>query len=140
MASDLRGAIRAGFVRTLSPDRHAYHFVEYGLLQGTAPGMTKSHLPLGTPVQEEKGRAPNRSTAPQLLSSLGLPGRRANRVPLARLLFILVFLVCAIYMATDLKRSWAPEDEGTLGQSAERVLQGELPQRDFDDVYTGGLS
>jgi len=27
-----------------------------------------------------------------------------------------------------------------LGQSAERVLHGELPQRDFDDVYTGGLS
>jgi len=31
-------------------------------------------------------------------------------------------------------------DEGTLGQSAERVLHGELPHRDFDDVYTGGLA
>src|SRR5581483_8362216 len=30
--------------------------------------------------------------------------------------------------------------EGLLGQTAERVLSGELPHRDFDDVYTGGLS
>ncbi len=37
-------------------------------------------------------------------------------------------------------RGWIPHDEGTLAQSAERVLQGELPHRDFDDVYTGGLS
>ena len=37
-------------------------------------------------------------------------------------------------------RGWVPHDEGVLGQSAERVLDGQLPQRDFDDVYTGGLS
>jgi hypothetical protein len=33
-----------------------------------------------------------------------------------------------------------PFDDGTLAQSAERVLQGQLPHRDFDDVYTGGLA
>ena len=42
-------------------------------------------------------------------------------------------------MATHLKRGWVETDEGTLGQSAERVLEGQLPHRDFDD-YTGGLT
>jgi hypothetical protein len=51
-----------------------------------------------------------------------------------------VFLVCALYMARELKRGWIPWDEGTLAQSAERIRQGEMPHRDFDDVYTGGLS
>jgi hypothetical protein len=31
-------------------------------------------------------------------------------------------------------------DDGLLAHSAERVLQGDLPHRDFDDVYTGGLA
>jgi hypothetical protein len=39
-----------------------------------------------------------------------------------------------------LDRGWVPHDEGTLAQSAERWLQGELPHRDFDEIYTGGLS
>ena len=33
-----------------------------------------------------------------------------------------------------------PHDEGAIGQSAERVLEGQLPHRDFDELYTGGLS
>jgi hypothetical protein len=37
-------------------------------------------------------------------------------------------------------RGWVPTDEGVLAHSAERVLHGELPHRDFDDVYTGGLA
>jgi hypothetical protein len=37
-------------------------------------------------------------------------------------------------------RGWVPHDEGTFGESAIRVLAGEMPHRDFDDVYTGGLS
>ena len=36
-------------------------------------------------------------------------------------------------------RGWYPHDEGTLGQAAERILRGEIPHRDFDDPYTGGL-
>jgi hypothetical protein len=42
--------------------------------------------------------------------------------------------------ARHVKRGWVPHDAGALGQSAERVLAGELPHRDFDDVYTGGLT
>lgn len=37
-------------------------------------------------------------------------------------------------------RGWYPHDEGTLGQSAERILRGQIPHRDFDDPYTGGLA
>ncbi len=37
-------------------------------------------------------------------------------------------------------RGWIHHDAGLLGHTAERVLQGELPHRDFDDVYTGGLA
>jgi hypothetical protein len=33
-----------------------------------------------------------------------------------------------------------PGDTGTLAHAAERVLDGELPHRDFDDPYSGGLS
>ena len=33
-----------------------------------------------------------------------------------------------------------PWDDGTLAQSAQRVLLGELPHRDFAELYTGGLS
>ena len=37
-------------------------------------------------------------------------------------------------------RNWIPLDEGVLAHSAEHVMAGQLPQRDFSDVYTGGLS
>jgi hypothetical protein len=37
-------------------------------------------------------------------------------------------------------RGWYPHDEGVLGQSAERILRGQIPHRDFDDPYTGGLA
>ena len=42
-------------------------------------------------------------------------------------------------MARHLYTGWFPHDDGSLAQSAERVLEGQLPHRDFDDIYTGGL-
>ena len=50
------------------------------------------------------------------------------------LLFLVVFLLSALYAAKDLKRGWHPSDEGIFGQSAERVLQGELPHKDFNEI------
>jgi hypothetical protein len=35
--------------------------------------------------------------------------------------------------------SWVPSDEGILAQAAERVMRGELPHRDFVDLWSGGL-
>ncbi|HET7295768.1 MAG TPA: glycosyltransferase family 39 protein, partial [Gemmatimonadales bacterium] len=52
----------------------------------------------------------------------------------------LLWVVTALYAWHHLDHGWIPHDEGTLAQSAERVLGGQLPHRDFDEVYTGGLS
>ena len=52
-------------------------------------------------------------------------------------------LTCAValgYLATFADRGWIPADEGTIAQMAERVLHGELPHRDYDESYTGGLT
>jgi hypothetical protein len=56
------------------------------------------------------------------------------------LCLLAVWIASAAYVGARLDRGWFPLDEGTLGHSAERVLHGELPHRDFDDVYTGGLA
>jgi 4-amino-4-deoxy-L-arabinose transferase-like glycosyltransferase len=37
-------------------------------------------------------------------------------------------------------RGWVPHDEGAFAQSADRVLHGELPHRDYTEIYTGGLA
>ena len=58
----------------------------------------------------------------------------------SRLFFVAVLVLSAVYSSWHLGRGWVPHDEGALGQSAMRVLQGELPHRDFDEIYTGGLS
>ncbi|HWZ84992.1 MAG TPA: hypothetical protein VN032_02255, partial [Thermoanaerobaculia bacterium] len=52
----------------------------------------------------------------------------------------LVWILSAWYAGTFVDGGWIPHDEGTLAQSAERVLQGELPHRDYDEGYTGGLT
>ena len=51
-----------------------------------------------------------------------------------------VIILSAGYVWWHLGRGWIPTDDGTLAESAERVLRGQLPHRDFDDVYTGGLA
>jgi Dolichyl-phosphate-mannose-protein mannosyltransferase len=56
------------------------------------------------------------------------------------LIFLLVWLMCGVYTGINVNKGWDPSDEGTLGQSAERVLNGEIPHKDFDDPYTGGLA
>lgn len=53
---------------------------------------------------------------------------------------LLVWLVSAAYVFPFRLRGWIPTDEGVFGQAAERVLNGEVPHRDFPETYTGGLS
>lgn len=45
-----------------------------------------------------------------------------------------------LLLAWALPQGWYPHDEGALGQSAERLLGGEWPHRDFDEIYTLLLS
>ncbi len=56
--------------------------------------------------------------------------------------FVMTAAVAIVLCATlpDLMTGWFPHDEGQVGQAAERFLQGELPHRDFDDMYTGLLT
>ena len=56
------------------------------------------------------------------------------------MVLLVVWITSGLYTAHLLKRGWVPMDEGTIGQSAERVLHGELPHHDFTDPYTGGLA
>ncbi|MEX1186475.1 MAG: hypothetical protein WEA80_07780 [Gemmatimonadaceae bacterium] len=49
-------------------------------------------------------------------------------------------MASSLLLAGYWDRGWIPHDEGTLAHAAERVLQGEIPHRDFDDPYSGGLS
>ena len=56
-------------------------------------------------------------------------------------IFLLVVCVAGgIYEGMYLKRGWVPHDEGAFAESAGRVLRGELPHRDYVEIYTGGLA
>jgi hypothetical protein len=59
---------------------------------------------------------------------------------LAAVVACVLWLCCGAYAGGFVYRGWIPHDEGTIGQSADRVLHGEMPHRDFDDPYTGGLA
>ena len=65
----------------------------------------------------------------------GEPGTRSAPAWLAATL-----IVAGLYLGMYLNRGWFPHDEGALGQTAERVLGGEVPHRDFDEPYTGLLT
>ena len=52
----------------------------------------------------------------------------------------LVMLIGGTYTAVHIGKGWVPADDGALSQSALRVFQGQLPHRDFGEIYTGGLS
>jgi Dolichyl-phosphate-mannose-protein mannosyltransferase len=51
-----------------------------------------------------------------------------------------VFAIAAVYVGAHISSGWVPADDGILSQSALRVMQGQLPHRDFAEIYTGGLS
>jgi hypothetical protein len=53
---------------------------------------------------------------------------------------LLLCFATALYAAVCVRLGWISTDEGVLAHSAERVMRGELPHRDFNDVYTGGLA
>jgi hypothetical protein len=55
-------------------------------------------------------------------------------------ILLIVWLAAGIYAGANLMRVWMPHDDGLMAQSAERVMQGQVPHRDFVEIYTGGLS
>jgi hypothetical protein len=64
-----------------------------------------------------------------------LSGSKTNYwVPLA-----IVWLFSVAWMWHFLLRQWVPHDEGLFADTANRILLGEVPHRDFLDAYTGLL-
>lgn len=55
-------------------------------------------------------------------------------------ILLVVWLLSGIYEGTHLRRGFVPWDAGAYAESAVRVLHGQLPHRDFIEVYTGGLT
>src|SRR5579862_6410053 len=74
------------------------------------------------------------------LSTLGMQALLIRPSSRSWLSVALVLLLSGLYLARELKRGWVPGDEGTLAESADRVLHGDLPHRDYHEGYTGGLS
>lgn len=62
-----------------------------------------------------------------------------RRAPAPWLVLFVTLGIAAAYVAWHLRRGWMPYDDGSMAQGAERLIQGQLPHRDFDDIYTGGL-
>jgi hypothetical protein len=46
----------------------------------------------------------------------------------------------AALLFNRLNQGWMHHDDGSMAHSAQRVLDGEFPHRDFADLYTGGLA
>jgi hypothetical protein len=53
--------------------------------------------------------------------------------------YLLAWAGIALYLWRFVDRGWIPHDDGMLAHIAERILAGQMPHRDFDDPYTGGL-
>lgn len=82
--------------------------------------------------------APDRELPTTVKARLGVLAA-GTRHPSALVLTAL-WILTAAYVMPFRDRGWIPHDEGCLAHSAERVLEGELPHRDFDEIYTGALS
>ena len=92
--------------------------------------------------------ARSRSLSPEDPSTTGaeslVPGRSSSRVALrgGKLAAVLIagWVLIGVVVGLRLNQGWVPHDDGSFAQSAHRVLQGELPHRDFAELYTGGLT
>ena len=94
----------------------------------------------GEPVSTQQAIA--EPVARRRADSAGASGRvrlvLASRADV--LVLLVVFLLGLGYEWHFLFRGWVPWDEGALADSASRILEGQLPHRDFMEIYTGGLS
>jgi hypothetical protein len=54
-------------------------------------------------------------------------------------LLLITWLLSAALVVHHRRDAFYDVDEGLLGETAERVMHGQLPHRDFSDLYTGAL-
>lgn len=64
----------------------------------------------------------------------------AQRPAVSLLTGVVTVLVTGCVLAYLVPRHMWPHDEGQYGQGAERILAGELPHRDYHEMYSGLLS
>lgn len=73
--------------------------------------------------------------------SPGRPGQhRFDSTAWRAIVLGVVLALAGVYAGVHIGKGWVAADDGILAQSAIRVLHGQLPQRDFAEIYTGGLS
>ena len=70
----------------------------------------------------------------------GIRGEVQPQTGLHRVLGPLLVVASIAYFVYFIPRGWVPHDEGMIGQSAERVMNGEIPHVDYEEPYTGGLT
>jgi dolichyl-phosphate-mannose-protein mannosyltransferase len=87
---------------------------------------------------QETAAERSQRTASESAGVSGAPRKASFGQSIAVLM--VVWILSVTWMGANLNRGWVAHDDGMLAQSAERVLSGQLPHRDFDEVYTGGLS
>jgi len=92
--------------------------------------MSHNPVPISTPENDAE-----LTTVP--VAAKGTDWERFSSPWIVALVSIAIALTIGWF---SLDQGWCPLDEGQLGQAAERVYNGELPHRDFDDMYTSGLS
>jgi Dolichyl-phosphate-mannose-protein mannosyltransferase len=56
------------------------------------------------------------------------------------LLVLGAWIATAAWVWFRLDQGWVPHDDGAFAQSATRVLAGQLPHREFAELYTGGMT
>jgi hypothetical protein len=57
-----------------------------------------------------------------------------------RFIPVATWAIAAAYIAAYLPRHFVALDEGEIGQAVDRVLAGQLPHRDFADIWSGGAT
>jgi len=105
-------------------------------------------MKIATGMHAERAHAPAGSGADRTTVPAAEGGERAAGVEQAsrfaarheRPVLITTWALSALYVGACLKRGWVPSDAGTFAQTAERVLHGQVPFRDFIEPYTGGLT
>lgn len=85
------------------------------------------------------GTGRRESSEPSPLGAVESPRTHQSPGRARQLALALGWVLVSAYVFHRLNRNWIPHDDGALAQGAERVLRGELPHRDFAEVYTGGL-
>lgn len=88
----------------------------------------------------DETRGDRRHDVALLLASEPVNGHTESSVARHAVIVAVLLLSTGVFTFARLENGWIPHDEGTLAHAAERVLSGELPHRDFAEVYTGGLS